>query len=89
LRVPGRDRLVAERLVDGRAELALHQISEIIAVPGITLVGPIPAAIQNYTVYAGGISTTARDVPAAQACLAMLASPRARELLEQMGMEAP
>ena len=39
--VPGG--LVAQRLVSGEADIALHQISEILAVPGAALVGPIPA----------------------------------------------
>ncbi len=43
--VPGG--LVAERLVNDQADIALHQISEILAVPGATLVGPIPREIQN------------------------------------------
>lgn len=38
--VPGG--LVAQRVVDGQANIAIHQISEILAVPGATLVGPIP-----------------------------------------------
>ncbi len=85
--VPGG--LVAQRLVSGEADIALHQISEILAVPGAALVGPIPAEIQNYTVYAGGLSTAAQDVPAAQAFLALLASERARAVLKEKGMEAP
>ena len=85
--VPGG--LVAQRLISGEADLAIHQISEILAVPGVTLVGPIPGEIQNFTVYAGGVSTAARDQPAAQALLAWLASPRAQAVLKDKGMEAP
>jgi molybdate transport system substrate-binding protein len=85
--VPGG--LVAQRLVSGEADLALHQISEILAVPGVTLVGPIPAAVQNYTVYAGGLSTTTPDLQAAQAFLNLLAGERAKGVLKDKGMEAP
>ncbi len=85
--VPGG--LVAQRLVTGEADLALHQISEILAVPDAVLVGPIPAEIQNYTVYAGGVGTAARDVPAAQALLAMLAGAGAKDVLKDKGMESP
>jgi molybdate transport system substrate-binding protein len=85
--VPGG--LVAQRVVSGEADIALHQISEILAVPGVTLVGPIPAEIQNYTVYAGAISALARDAPAAQAFLALLGSERAKTVLKDKGMEAP
>lgn len=63
--VPGG--LVAERVVNGQADIAIHQISEILAVPGAMLVGPLPAEIQNYTVYAGGVSAAATDSAAARA----------------------
>ena len=55
--VPGG--LVAERLVTGEADLAIHQISEILPVAGVTVVGPLAEAIQNYTTYAGAVSSRA------------------------------
>jgi molybdate transport system substrate-binding protein len=85
--VPGG--LVAQRVVSGEAELAIHQISEILAVPGAVLVGPLPAEIQNYTVYVGAVSATARDAAAAQALLAALAGPGALPVLKDKGMDAP
>jgi molybdate transport system substrate-binding protein len=85
--VPGG--LVAQRVVSGEADLAVHQVSEILAVPGATLVGPIPAEVQNYTVYAGAVGAAARDAQAAQAFLALLGSAEARAVLAQKGMEAP
>ena len=85
--VPGG--LVAQRVVTGQADIAIHQISEILAVSGATLVGPLPAEIQNYTVYAGAVSASARDTAAAQAFLAVLASPAAKAVLREKGMEAP
>lgn len=84
--VPGG--LVAQRLVNDEADIAIHQISEILAVPGATLVGPIPAEIQNYTVYAGGVSMTAKDATAARALLSTLSGSAARALLKDRGMEA-
>ncbi len=83
--VPGG--LVAEKLVDGQADIALHQISEILAVPGATLVGPIPREIQNYTVYAGALGTGARDVAATKAFLAALKGPGVDAILKDKGME--
>lgn len=85
--VPGG--LVAQRLVSGEADLAIHQISEILAVPGAVLVAPLPAEIQNYTVYAAALSAKARDPAAAQALLAALAGPGAAAVLKAKGMEAP
>jgi ABC-type molybdate transport system substrate-binding protein len=68
--VPGG--LVAQRLVTGEADLAIHQISEILAVKGATLVGPLPAEIQNYTTYTGGIAAASTQPEAAKAFLAFL-----------------
>jgi molybdate transport system substrate-binding protein len=81
--------LVAQRLVTGEADLAVHQISEILAVPGVTLVGPLPAEIQNYTVYAGAASAGTREAPAAKALLDWLAGPQAAAVLKAKGMELP
>lgn len=83
--VPGG--LVAQRLVNDQADIAIHQISEILAVPGAVLVGPIPAEIQNYTVYAGGLSATARELSAAKALLETLSGAAARDILKVKGME--
>ena len=85
--VPGG--LVAQRLLNGEADIAIHQISEILAVPGATLVGPLPAEIQNYTVYAGAVGTAAREPAAAQELLNLLASAQAQAVLKDKGMQAP
>ena len=52
---------VADLIVSGEAELGIHQISEIVPVKEVTLVGPLPAEIQNYTIYAAGVGAGARD----------------------------
>ena len=85
--VPGG--LVAQRLLTGEADLAIHQISEILAVPGVTLVGPLPAEIQNYTVYAGAPAAATREPAAARALLDWLAGPQAAAVLKAKGMELP
>src|SRR6185437_9342225 len=46
---------VADYVESGQAELGIHQISEILPHAGVTLVGPLPKEIQNYTVYAAGV----------------------------------
>ena len=85
--VPGG--LVAQRLVTGEADFAVHQISEILAVPGVTLVGPIPTEVQNYTVYAAALSARTGEPAAVQQLLSALASPQVRAQLAAQGMEAP
>lgn len=85
--VPGG--LVAQRVVSGEADIAIHQISEILAVPGATLVGPIPAEVQNYTTYSGAPAPATRDAAATQALLAWLGSEAARVVLAAKGMLPP
>ncbi|BEV13718.1 substrate-binding domain-containing protein [Herbaspirillum sp. DW155] len=82
--VPGG--LVAEKLVDGSAALALHQQSEILLVRGAQLVGPLPAAIQSYTVYAGAVGTRSGSAVAGRAFLTMFAGQEARRGMVEHGL---
>jgi len=81
--------LVAELITGGEAELGVHQISEIVVVKGVTLVGPLPAEIQNFTTYAGAVSATAKDAAAAKAFIDLMAGPAAAAILREKGMERP
>src|SRR5213080_5276285 len=78
---------VAEHIARGEAELGIHQISEILPVNGVVLVGPLPAEIQNYTVYAAAIGAQAKEGAAAKALLDALSGPAAAEVLKSKGME--
>ncbi len=80
---------VAAHIARGEAELGIHQISEILPVKGIVLVGPLPAEIQNYTVYAAAIGASAKDPDAANALLRTLTGPGAGEVLKSKGMDRP
>lgn len=78
---------VADYVESGQAELGIHQISEIVPRAGVTLVGPLPKEIQNYTVYAAGIGTATRDAAAAKELIASLSGPSAQALFKSKGME--
>jgi molybdate transport system substrate-binding protein len=80
---------VAELIANGEAELGLHQISEILPVKGVKLVGPLPAEIQNYTTYAAGVGTEAKQPDAARAMLKLLTGSAADSVLKARGMERP
>jgi molybdate transport system substrate-binding protein len=81
--------LAAQAVADGRAEIVVHQISEIVGVPGVTLVGPLPPEIQSETVYAGAIAATSAVPDAAHAFLAALSGPTAHAVLIGKGMMPP
>jgi molybdate transport system substrate-binding protein len=78
---------VADHIADGEAEIGVHQISEILPVEGVTLVGPLPAEIQNFTVYAAGVGTGAKDAAAAGALVKFLSGSHARPIIEAKGMQ--
>jgi molybdate transport system substrate-binding protein len=81
--------LAGTAVADGRAEIVVQQISEVLAVPGVTLAGPLPADIQNLTVYAGAIAAGSAAPEAAREFLADLAGPAARPVLATRGMTPP
>jgi molybdate transport system substrate-binding protein len=78
---------VAELVASGEADIAVHQISEILPVKGVVFVGPLPAEVQNTTVYAVGLATTPSSVEAVKALAAHLGSPAAAAVLRAKGME--
>lgn len=78
---------VADLIVSGEAELGIHQISEIVPVKEVTLIGPLPKEIQNTTTYAGGLSVSPKDKDAAAAFLKYLAGPDAAAVLKSKGMD--
>ena len=73
--------------VNGDGEIGFVQISEIMAEPRVELVGPLPAAIQNYTRYAAGIVAASKQQDAGRALIAFLSSPAARALMNAKGFE--
>jgi molybdate transport system substrate-binding protein len=77
---------VADLIASGEAELGIHQISEIVPVKGVTLVGPLPKEIQSTTTYAAGLSASARDKDAAEELTKYLSGPDAAAVLKSKGM---
>jgi molybdate transport system substrate-binding protein len=77
----------AELVARGEVELVVHQISEIVPVKGVTLVGPLPKDLQKVTVYGAGVTvaTTSRD--AARAFVAFLARPDFKPKLVAAGLD--
>jgi molybdate transport system substrate-binding protein len=78
---------VGEVVAKGDAEIGVQQISELLPVPGIEIVGPLPAELQKVTVFSAGLFTDASEPQAAKAMVAMLTSPAARPVYQRKGME--
>jgi molybdate transport system substrate-binding protein len=78
---------VADLIVDGSAELGIHQISEIVPAKGVVLVGPLPKEIQNTTTYAAAVTASSAHKDAAAALLKALSGPAAAAVLKAKGMD--
>ena len=79
--------LVAEVLARGEVELAVQQIPELLAVPGVELVGPLPEPLQATSTSAGGIFTDSKQPDAARAFLDFLRTPEAARVFREKGHE--
>lgn len=80
---------VAAVVARGEAELGLQDVSELIHVPGIQYVGPIPAELDRNSSYAAVIATQAHEPDAAKALIALLASPQAEPIIQKAGLTLP
>ena len=78
---------VAALLARGEVDLGFAQVSEVLNVPGIVDLGPLPASIQNYTIYAIGVHTAAPAPDAAKALIQHLRASEAAPAIKKMGME--
>lgn len=81
--------LVAEKVAAGEAEIGMQQMSELMAAPGVTVVGPIPLDVQHYTIYSGAISVASRNPMEAAALMRFLANPTNGDLLRSKGLVGP
>jgi molybdate transport system substrate-binding protein len=75
-----------EMVAAGEIELAAAQIPELMAVPGVGIVGPLPSELQTVTVFSVGIATTAQDSVAAKALIEFLAGPNATPIYKAKGL---
>jgi molybdate transport system substrate-binding protein len=78
----------AVALLDGRADLAIHQLSELILVPEATIVGPLPAAIQEYTDFSTALGTSVSRPAGAAELRDFLHGSEAKAAYAANGLEA-
>jgi molybdate transport system substrate-binding protein len=77
----------AEKLVSGEADLAVQQISELMVVEGIDIVGPLPPAAQKVTSFSAAAMAGTPAMAEAKAFLASLSSPEAVAAYRKFGLE--
>ena len=80
---------VAETLLDGRADLAVQQLSELLFVPGTEIIGPLPAEVQHYTDFAIAAAPDAAARPGVRRFIDVLTGSRAHAAFAETLLEVP
>lgn len=78
---------VGTLLANGEADIGFQQVSELLSFAGIDYLGPLPAAVQQYTTFSGGIQSGAKEPDAARAWLRFITAPAAAPAYRKRGME--
>ena len=71
----------------GKAEIALHQMQELLAVPTIDIVGPLPDEIQTTFLFTAAITSNSEQDGAAKALIQFLTTLNAKDIIKMKGME--
>ena len=74
-------------VASGEAEIGFQQISELMPVSGIDLIGPLPPEIQEITVFSGGIHVAATQPDAAKALMQFITAPAAASIITRKGLD--
>ena len=85
-RIEGGERVGAV-IARGEAEIGFQQLSELLPVPGIDHVTPLPPEVQKVSVFSAGVAASTRDPDSAYALIRFLASPEAAQAIKKSGME--
>jgi molybdate transport system substrate-binding protein len=80
--------LIGNFLVRKEIEIGIQQMPELMAVPGIDIIGPLPPDIQMKTVFSAGLSTAAKNAEGGRALIQFLVAPQAAAVVRSKGMEA-
>ena len=71
----------------GEAEIGFQQISELMEVEGVDLVGPLPADVQRVTVFTAGVIIGSKSAGAAKSLIEFLTSPRGIDVMAKSGLD--
>lgn len=86
-RLIGGGERVGAVIARGEAEIGFQQMSELLPVPGIDHVTPLPPEVQKVSVFSAGVAASTRDAVAAHAVIRFLSSPEAAGAITKSGLE--
>jgi len=75
-------------VASGDCEIGFQQVSELVHIPGVDYIGPLPAEVQRVTVFSIGLQTGAPNPGPAKALVAFLTTPAAVAVMQKHGLEA-
>ena len=78
---------VGSIIANGEAEIGFQQVSELSHFAGVDYVGPLPAEIQQFTIFSSGIIAGAKEADAAKALVNFITAPAAAAVFKKIGME--
>jgi molybdate transport system substrate-binding protein len=78
---------VGKLVASGQVELGVILVNELMATPGVEVLGPLPAELQNYTVFHAGVGVGSKDSSAAKALIKFLTTPSAGAVFKAKGQE--
>jgi molybdate transport system substrate-binding protein len=78
---------IGDMLARGEADLGFQQVTELVHGKGFQYLGPLPAEVQNYTVWAAGVHADAPQAEAARAFSRALLAPESAAAISRTGME--
>ena len=78
---------MSEMVAEGKIEIGMVNVAQILTTPGVDLVGPLPPELQSYIVFSAGVSASSKAPDAARDLLKFLKSPAALTVLKAQGME--
>jgi len=74
-------------MAEGKVDLAIQPVSELLHVPGVDFAGAIPAEVQYISVFSAAVVAGSKEADAARRLIAFLASDSVRSAITRSGME--
>jgi molybdate transport system substrate-binding protein len=78
---------VGKLVVEGKVQYGVILVNELMASPGVEVLGPLPPALQSYTVFHAGVGASSRNAAAAKQLIEFLQAPSSRAVFKAKGQE--